>query len=79
MDMSIQAIFMSFIGGIGSFFGPILGAGVYLYFTDWVSRITDRWQFILGVLFILLVMYARTGLVGFLEIDRIKSALSLKK
>jgi branched-chain amino acid transport system permease protein len=76
--MSMQAVFMTFMGGVGSFFGPILGAGVYLYFTDWVSRITDRWEFVLGVLFILLVLYARTGLAGFLAVDRIKRALSLK-
>lgn len=77
--MSMQAVFMTFIGGVGSFFGPILGAGVYLYFTDWVSRITDRWEFVLGVLFVLLVMYARTGLMGFADIDRIKRALSIRK
>lgn len=64
--MSMQVIFMTFIGGAGSFVGPILGAGVYLYFTDWVSRLTDRWEFILGVLFILLVMYLRSGLVSLL-------------
>ncbi len=78
-SMSMQAVFMTFIGGVGSFLGPVLGAGVYLYFTDWVSRITDRWEFVLGVLFVLLVMYARTGLAGFADIDRIKRALSLRK
>ena len=68
---------MTFIGGVGSFLGPILGAGVYLYFTDWVSRITDRWEFILGVLFILLVMYLRTGLVGLISNEKIISMFRL--
>jgi branched-chain amino acid transport system permease protein len=70
--MSMNVIFMTFIGGVGSFVGPILGAGVFLYFTDWVSRITDRWEFVLGVLFILLVMFARTGLVGLIPTARLK-------
>lgn len=70
--MSMQVIFMTFIGGVGSFFGPIIGTAVYLYFTDWVSRVTERWEFVLGVLFILLVMYARTGLVGLISIERLK-------
>ena len=68
---------MTFIGGAGSFFGPILGTGVYLYFTDWVSRVTDRWEFILGVLFILLVMYFRTGLVGLITSEKITNMFRL--
>ena len=75
--MSMQVIFMTFIGGVGSFFGPILGTAVYLYFTDWVSRVTERWEFVLGVLFILLVMYARTGLVGLISIERLKRLVRL--
>lgn len=76
--MSMQVVFMTFIGGAGSFLGPILGAGVYLYFTSWVSRITDRWEFVLGVLFILLVMYLRTGLVGFFLNEKVRSLFRLK-
>jgi branched-chain amino acid transport system permease protein len=77
--MSMQVVFMTFIGGAGSFLGPILGAGVYLYFTSWVSRITDRWEFVLGVLFILLVMYLRTGLVGFFLNEKVRSLFRLKE
>jgi branched-chain amino acid transport system permease protein len=76
--MSMQVVFMTFIGGAGSFLGPILGAGVYLYFTSWVSRITDRWEFVLGVLFILLVMYLRTGLVGLFSSEKVRAIFRLK-
>jgi branched-chain amino acid transport system permease protein len=76
---SMHVIFMTFIGGVGSFLGPVLGAGVYLYFTDWVSRITDRWEFVLGVLFILLVLYARTGLVGLISHPRVKALIGLTR
>jgi branched-chain amino acid transport system permease protein len=78
-EMSMQVVFMTFIGGAGSFFGPILGTGVYLYFTDWVSRITERWEFILGVLFILLVMYMRTGLVSLISGEKISNMFRLKR
>jgi branched-chain amino acid transport system permease protein len=77
-SMSMQAVFMTFVGGAGSFVGPIVGAAVYLYFTDWVSRITDRWEFVLGVLFVLLVMFARKGLVGLADFDRIKKAFNFR-
>lgn len=64
LGMSTQVLFMAFLGGTGSFFGPILGAAIYVYFTDWVSSLTDRWEFILGVLFIMLVLYFHRGFIG---------------
>ena len=64
LAMSTQVLFMAFLGGTGSFFGPILGAAVFVYFTDMISSLTDRWEFILGVLFILLVLFFRQGLIG---------------
>lgn len=73
LHLATEVIFMAIIGGTGSFFGPILGAGVYVYFTDWVSRITERWEFILGVMFILLVMYVHRGLIGLVSVERMKS------
>ena len=48
MAMSTEVLFMAFLGGTGSFFGPILGAAIFVYFTDWISSIAERWEFILG-------------------------------
>jgi branched-chain amino acid transport system permease protein len=64
MGMSTEVLFMAFLGGTGSFFGPVLGAAIFVYFTDWVSSITEHWEFILGVLFILLVLYFHQGFIG---------------
>ncbi|MCK4793040.1 MAG: branched-chain amino acid ABC transporter permease, partial [Desulfobacteraceae bacterium] len=72
LAMSTEVLFMAFIGGIGSFFGPILGAGVFIYFTQWVSSITEHWEFFLGVLFVLLILYANEGLIGLIP-SKIKS------
>ena len=79
LHLSTEVIFMAIIGGTGSFFGPILGSAVLVYFMDWVSRITDRWEFILGVLFILLVMYVHRGLIGLISPERIKKFFSGKR
>jgi len=73
ISRSIEVLFMIIIGGTGSFFGPILGSGVYVYFTDRISRITERWEFVLGVLFVLIVLYAHKGLVGLFPWEKIKS------
>ncbi|MBU2551096.1 MAG: branched-chain amino acid ABC transporter permease [Proteobacteria bacterium] len=74
--MSTQVLFMAFIGGTGSFFGPILGSAVYIYFTEWISGITENWEFFLGVLFILLIMYAHRGLIGIIGfvVDRFRTS-----
>jgi branched-chain amino acid transport system permease protein len=78
LAMSIQVVFMAFIGGVGSFFGPILGAAVYIYFTEWISSITARWEFFLGLLFIFLILFAHRGLIGLIPTSKIKRALALE-
>jgi branched-chain amino acid transport system permease protein len=64
LTMSTEILFMTFIGGTGSFLGPVLGAGVYIYFTEWVSDITENWEFFLGLLFVILILYANKGLIS---------------
>ncbi len=64
LPMSTEVLFMTFIGGTGSFLGPVLGAGVFIYFTEWVSDITEHWEFFLGLLFVILILYANKGLIS---------------
>ncbi|RSZ60968.1 branched-chain amino acid ABC transporter permease [Massilia atriviolacea] len=51
-----------FIGGIGFFFGPLLGTIVGVFFSVMLSEFTPAWQLYLGLFFILLVRYAPAGL-----------------
>ena len=59
-------ILMTYIGGIGNFAGPIIGAVVVTYLQLMLSDITDVWQLYFGLLFIGMVMYAPNGLAGLL-------------
>jgi branched-chain amino acid transport system permease protein len=59
-----MAIAMVVIGGTGTLFGPIIGAGVYTVLQDVLSSYTDRWQLILGAIFIVFVFLLRDGIVG---------------
>jgi branched-chain amino acid transport system permease protein len=52
----------AFIGGVLFFFGPILGAVVFVLFAFALSEYTPAWHLYLGVFFVLLVMYAPGGL-----------------
>jgi branched-chain amino acid transport system permease protein len=53
-----------FIGGIGFFFGPLLGAVVGIFFSVMLSDFTPAWQLYLGLFFILMVRYAPAGLAS---------------
>jgi len=63
-DMTTTILVITFIGGTGSFFGPILGAAVYIYLQDLLSDITDRWQFFMGIIFVFMVLFVPGGLSG---------------
>ena len=62
--MSTNVLFMAYIGGIGYFWGPIIGSGIFVYLSEYLSSFTDRWEFILGVIFILVVLFAPQGILG---------------
>lgn len=67
IDMTTTVLLMTFIGGTGHFAGPILGAGVYTYLQSFLSELTDSWPLIMGVIFIVMVMFTPGGLVGIIE------------
>jgi branched-chain amino acid transport system permease protein len=56
----------AFIGGASFFFGPILGAIVFVFFSVALSEYTKAWQLYLGVFFVTLVMFAPGGLASLL-------------
>ena len=56
--MTTKVLLMTFIGGIGHFFGPLLGAVFYTYFQNFISELTDSWPLIMGALFIVMVLAA---------------------
>jgi branched-chain amino acid transport system permease protein len=62
--MSANALLMTFIGGVGVFWGPIVGAALMTLLQSWVGMISNAWQIYVGVLFIVIVMYARGGIAG---------------
>ncbi len=54
----------TFIGGIGTFIGPVVGAVLVSYLQVMLSDITEVWQLYFGLMFIAVVMYAPGGLAG---------------
>ena len=54
----------AFIGGVGFFFGPILGACLFVYFVVALSDHTKAWLLYLGLFFMLMVMFAPGGIAS---------------
>jgi branched-chain amino acid transport system permease protein len=54
----------AYIGGIGSFIGPVIGAVLVTWLEVMLSDVTDVWQLYFGLLFIGMVMFAPNGIAG---------------
>jgi branched-chain amino acid transport system permease protein len=61
---SATALLATYIGGAGSFFGPVVGTVVVVLLQSGVSLLSNAWLLYVGVLFIVMVMYAPGGLMG---------------
>ncbi len=66
-SMSTNVLFMAYIGGTGFFWGPIVGSGVFVYLSEYLSSFTDRWELILGLIFIAVVIFAPQGIMGLIR------------
>ena len=70
--MSFFPIMMAFIGGIGSYFGPVYGAAIMTIIDEVASAYTERFELVTGIIFILVVMFAPMGFSGFLSYVKTK-------
>jgi len=69
-ETSGQLIMQSAIGGIGTLFGPLLGAAVWLFLQDFLQAalgLGAAWKLVLGLVFVLLVCFLRRGIIGGIE------------
>ncbi|RJR45843.1 MAG: branched-chain amino acid ABC transporter permease [Desulfobacteraceae bacterium] len=62
VDMTTTVLLMTFVGGTGTFWGPILGAFCYIILQNYLSDVTDRWPLVMGVIFVAMVMFVPGGL-----------------
>jgi branched-chain amino acid transport system permease protein len=59
-----QAVMMCLLGGMGTFFGPFVGAGMFLYLEDVTTAITSHWMAAVGVIFMVFVLFFPKGIWG---------------
>jgi branched-chain amino acid transport system permease protein len=55
------------MGGMRSFWGPLVGAVLFVALQDYVSSETTNWMFFVGMTFVLVVLFFPRGLMGILQ------------
>jgi branched-chain amino acid transport system permease protein len=60
-------VFMLILGGFANFFGPLLGAFVFIFLQDQVMSLTEYWRFVFGAILAVVVLFFPRGLMGLLE------------
>jgi branched-chain amino acid transport system permease protein len=80
-DTSGQLIMQTAIGGAGTLFGPLVGATVWLFLQDFLQaalHLGAAWKLVLGVVFVLLIVFLRHGIVGaFVDLYRLATGKKL--
>lgn len=62
--ISGEAVMMALLGGMGTFFGPFIGAGMFLLLQDVLSAEVEYWQFFTGAIFVIFVLFFPRGVWG---------------
>jgi len=71
-----EIVIMIVLGGIRSFWGPLIGAAVFVVLQDYLSSLTTNWMSFLGAIFVLMVLFFPRGVLGMHWLDAIRSALA---
>lgn len=67
VDRSTEVVMMTYLGGTASFLGPLLGSAFVVMVGDLLATVTDRWQLVMGVVFVVMVMFVPRGFAGLLH------------
>jgi len=71
---SAEVLLMVILGGAGTLIGPAIGAALIVLLDNVVSTYTERWLLVLGVIYVVVALFAPRGVVGFLREFRGKKA-----
>jgi branched-chain amino acid transport system permease protein len=60
-------VIIAVLGGMRNFWGPLVGAAIFVLVRDYASSITDNWMSVIGLIFVLSVLFFPLGIMGFLQ------------
>jgi branched-chain amino acid transport system permease protein len=62
-----ELLVMVILGGVGSLHGAVIGAAAFLLLEEWLSGFTEHWKAIFGPLLVLIVLFMKGGILGFIS------------
>lgn len=63
-DQSGDFVIMAVLGGMRSFWGPLVGALIFVVLQDYVSGMTENWMSVIGVFFVVVVLFFPRGMLA---------------
>jgi branched-chain amino acid transport system permease protein len=66
-DQSGDFVIMAVLGGMRSFWGPLIGAAIFVVLQDYISSQTQNWMSFIGLFFVLVVLFFPRGLLGIIR------------
>ncbi len=66
-DLSGNFVIMAVLGGMRSFWGPLIGAAIFVVLQDYVSSQTENWMSFIGLFFVLVVLFFPRGVLGIIK------------
>lgn len=75
IGFSVDALLMAVLGGSGTLVGGVIGAFIVFGLREYLSTLVPWWQYVLGAVYVLTILYLPTGLMGIPERIRQRRAL----
>jgi branched-chain amino acid transport system permease protein len=66
-DMSGNFVIIAVLGGMRSFWGPLIGAAIFVVLQDYISSQTENWMSFIGLFFVLVVQFFPRGVLGIIR------------
>jgi branched-chain amino acid transport system permease protein len=66
-DQSGNFVIMAVLGGMRSFWGPLVGAAIFIVLQDYISSHTENWMSFVGLIFVIVVLFFPRGVLGIIR------------
>ena len=63
-EQSGEFVIMAVLGGMRSFWGPLIGAAIFVLLQEYVSSVTENWMSFIGLFFVVIVLFFPNGVLG---------------
>jgi branched-chain amino acid transport system permease protein len=74
-----NSLVMALLGGTALLAGPVVGAAVFVFGRDAVSTVTERWQMLIGLALIVVIVFSPEGLTGAARLAAARVATALRR